>query len=160
MSIPNPLPLPSPPSLTPTILLALTLLLLTLSLLTLLQTYHRLAHIPGPLLNALTPLVVTYHCLKGDINSYNQSLVDRYGPLVRVTPTTVMISDAKTLQYVCSQRAGYRKGLWFEFARWSLERSSSLAMRGNEERKVRKGMLSPAVSSPFATWSGVKCGGG
>jgi hypothetical protein len=113
------------------------------------HTYLRLRHIPGPLLNGFTPLVITYHCLRGDINTYNQRLVNKYGPLVRVTPTTVMISDAKTLAYVCSTKAGYRKGLYFEFARWSLERRSRLSMRGNEERKERKGKLGPAVSFLF-----------
>jgi len=113
------------------------------------RQYYRLRHIPGPFLNALTPLVLTYHCIKGDITAYTYSLAEKYGPLVRVSPNIVMHSDPDTFRRVCSVKANYTKGLWFEFSRWSLERYSCIAMRDNESRKERKGMLMPAVSIPF-----------
>ena len=77
--------------------------------------------------------MITYHYLKGDMNIYNQGLVDKYGLLMCVMPTTVMIPNAQTLYYMYLQKVGYCKGLWFKFVRRSLERTSLLAMRGNEE---------------------------
>ncbi len=134
---------------TPAILKALTLALLVVYLIQVFRTWHRLRHIPGPLLNSLTPLVLSYHCVKGDVNAYHHGLAIKYGPLVRIAPNSVMISDAETLRHICSVKAGYRKGLWFEFSRWNLERPSSLSMRDNAPRKERKARMSPAVSSSF-----------
>jgi len=107
--------------------------------------WYRLRHIPGPFLNSITPLVLTYHCIKEDITEYTHSLSVKYGPLVRVSPTVVMYSDPDTFRRICSVKAGYTKGLWFEFSRWDLKRYSIIAMRDNESRKERKSKLSPAV---------------
>ncbi|KAK0631284.1 cytochrome P450 [Immersiella caudata] len=137
---------PSPP-----LIITSTLTLLTLlCTLYLFRTWHRLSHIPGPLLNSLTPLVLTYHCLiKEDINTYVYNLSLKYGPLVRVAPNVVAHYDPETLRRVCSVKANYTKGLWFEFSRWDLERYSCIAMRDNESRKVRKGMLLPAWAGRY-----------
>ncbi|KAK5653714.1 hypothetical protein OQA88_8745 [Cercophora sp. LCS_1] len=107
-------------------------------------TWRRLRHIPGPFLNSISPLVMTYHCLKEDISDYSHRLTIKYGPLVRVSPNVVMYEDPETMRRVCSVKANYTKGLWFEFSRWSLERYSCIAMRDNESRKERKAKLLPA----------------
>jgi len=88
---------------------------------------------------------MTWHCIKEDITVYTHSLTVKYGPLVRVSPNVVMYSDPDTFRRVCSVKANYTKGLWFEFSRWDLHRPSLIAMRDNESRKDRKSRLSPAV---------------
>ena len=108
-------------------------------------TWWRLRHIPGPFLNSITPLVLTYHCIKEDITVYTHRLTEKYGPLVRIQPNMVMFSDPDTFRHVTSVKAGYTKGLWFEFSRWSLERYSLISLRDNETRKTRKGQLAPVV---------------
>ncbi|KAK1828873.1 cytochrome P450 [Podospora conica] len=113
------------------------------------QTWRRLSHVPGPLLNSLTPLVLTYHCLKEDINTYVYNLSLQYGPLVRVSPNIVAHFDPETFRHVCSYKANYTKGLWFEFSRWDLDHYSCIAMRDNESRKERKAKLVPAWSGQY-----------
>ncbi|KAH6855585.1 cytochrome P450 [Chaetomium sp. MPI-CAGE-AT-0009] len=122
----------------------LILAIATASLFQVFRQWRRLRHVPGPFLNSITPLVLTYHCLKEDITTYTYNLTVKYGPLVRVSPTVVVHSDPETFRRVCSTKANYTKGLWFEFSRWDLERYSCIAMRDNESRKGRKTKLLPA----------------
>jgi len=128
----------------------LTILILTLATIThLYKNYLKLRHIPGPFLNAISPLPITYHTLKKDMNEYLYGLHRRYGPLVRVNPTTVLVCDAETLRYVFSTKGGFRKSEWFEFTKWDPDRYSSISMRDDEARKERKALLAPAVCILF-----------
>ncbi|KAK0644013.1 cytochrome P450 [Cercophora newfieldiana] len=139
-------------SLKPTGILAYTAIGLCLwTALYVFRTWRRLSHVPGPFLNSITPLVLTYHCLKEDINTYTYELSLKYGPLVRVAPNVVAHYDPETLRRVCSVKANYTKGLWFEFSRWDLERYSCIAMRDNESRKIRKTKLLPAWAGQYMT---------
>ena len=81
-------------------------------------SWQRLRHVPGPFLNSITPLCLTWHCLKEDITVYTHSLAQKYGPLVRISPNVVMFSDPDTFRHICSVKANYARGLWFEFTRW------------------------------------------
>lgn len=141
-----------------TILLYSLLSLATWYLVSVYLQYRRLRHIPGPFLNSITPLVCTYHSIKCDMSAYIYNLTVKYGPLVRITPNTVVNVDADTFRRICSYKAGYTKGLWFEFSRWDLDSYSCIAMRDNETRKERKNKLSPAVCNPpppsLFPWSG------
>ncbi|KAK0702761.1 cytochrome P450 [Lasiosphaeris hirsuta] len=122
------------------------------ALITAIQTFRawwRLRHVPGPFLNSITPLVMTYHCFKGDITNYTHNLTVKYGQLVRVQPNVVVYNDPETFRRICSLKANYTKGLWFEFSRWDLDRYSCIAMRDNESRKDRKTKLLPAANLPF-----------
>ncbi|KAH6649549.1 cytochrome P450 [Chaetomium tenue] len=110
------------------------------------RAWWRLRHIPGPFLNSITPLAMTYHCFTEDVTTYTYNLTRKYGPLVRVQPNVVVYNDPETLRRICSVKADYTKGLWFEFSRWNLERYSCIAMRDNESRKERKTKLLPAAS--------------
>lgn len=115
------------------------------------RTWRRLSHVPGPFLNSITPLVLTYHCLIEDTNNYTYRLSLKYGPLVRIAPNLVAYYDPETLRRICTVKANYTKGLWFEFSRWDLERYSCLSMRDNESRKIRKTKLLPAWAGQYMT---------
>ncbi|KAK4182202.1 cytochrome P450 [Podospora australis] len=108
--------------------------------------WSRLRHVPGPFLNSITPLVYAWHTIRDGQAKYVYSLCQKYGPVVRVTPNTVVVSDPQTLRYFCSLKANYTKGLWAEFTRWDLKRYSCIAMRDNESRRERKKKLLPAWS--------------
>lgn len=128
------------------ILYFLPILLLTYYVTTVIRQYFRLRHIPGPFLNSLTPLCLAYHSLKGDVTEYVYKTAKEYGPLARIAPNTVVYTDPDTFRKICSYKAGYNKGLWFEFSRWDLNSYSCLAMRDSATRKERKNKLAPAVS--------------
>ncbi len=132
-----------------TTIVGLTFTLTLAAVLPVIRQWYRLRHIPGPFLNSITSLVLAYHSWKEDHCTYVYRLCQEYGPLVRVTPTVVVFSDGPTLRYICSVKANYTKGLWFEFTRWDLERYSCISMRDNESRKERKMKLLPAVGSPL-----------
>ncbi|KAK4153255.1 putative cytochrome P450 E-class, group I [Chaetomidium leptoderma] len=125
-----------------------TFLLILAAVVPVIRQWYRLRHIPGPFLNSITPLVLAYHSWKEDYCTYVYRLCQEYGPLVRVTPNVMVFSDAQTFRHICSVKANYTKGLWFEFARWDLERYSCIAMRDNESRKERKIKLLPAWAGP------------
>ncbi|KAK0716635.1 cytochrome P450 [Apiosordaria backusii] len=140
---------PTPTTTAISITFAAALLLFTIGfILPTFRQWYRLRHVPGPFLNSITSLVYARRTLKDGSAQYVYDLCKKYGPLVRVTPNIVVFSDAQTFRYVCSPKANYTKGLWFEFSRWDLERWSCIAMRDNESRKERKRRLIPAWSGP------------
>ncbi len=128
-----------------TIVVGLTFILILITVVPVIRQWYRLRHIPGPFLNSITSLVLVYHSWKEDHTTYVYRLCQEYGPLVRVAPTVVVFCDGPTFRYICSAKANYTKGLWFEFSRWDLKRYSCIAMRDNESRKERKMKLLPAV---------------
>ncbi|KAM7185862.1 Cytochrome P450 [Naviculisporaceae sp. PSN 640] len=128
-------------------LLVVPVLLLIYYIINVIRQYFRLRHVPGPFLNALTPLCLTYHSLKGDMTEYVYKVAKQYGPLARIAPNIVVYTDPDTFRKICSYKAGYTKGLWFEFSRWDLNSYSCIAMRDSATRKERKNKLAPAWSS-------------
>jgi hypothetical protein len=69
-------------------------------------TFHPLAHVPGPLLWKITSLYLHYHAYIGDEPSVIHVAHLKYGPLVRVAPNEVDISDADAIPaiYVTERR--------------------------------------------------------
>jgi len=134
----------------PTILQGTTLLLTSWYLASVFRQWWRLRHIPGPFINAITPLAYTYHSIKNDITIYTYNLTKKYGPLVRISPNVVVFSDPETFRHICSPKSGYSKGLWFEFLRWDLEHHSCITMRDDASRKERKTKLLTAVGLAYS----------
>jgi len=94
---------------TRTLFLAPTLVLFVAGLLRLFFTWRRLRHVPGPFLNSITPLAMTWHGMTEDMTVYTHSLTEKYGPLVRISPNVVMYSDPDTFRRVCSVKAKLHK---------------------------------------------------
>lgn len=92
----------------------LSVLIITSTLFILLRctyrcTLHPLSHIPGPLLPKLTTLWLHYHAYIGDEVSTIHKLHQRYGPLVRVSPSEVDISDADAITPIYISKGGFPK---------------------------------------------------
>ena len=81
----------------PLIATAAPLILLIVARLVYRLYLHPIAHIPGPLLPKLTSLWLYYHAYIGDEASVIHRLHAQYGPLVRVAPNEVDISDADAI---------------------------------------------------------------
>jgi cytochrome P450 len=71
--------------------------------------FHPLAHIPGPLIPKITSLWLHYHAYIGDEASSIHQLHLKYGPLVRVSPNEVDISDADAIQPIYVSKGGFPK---------------------------------------------------
>ena len=75
--------------------------------------FHPLAHIKGPLIPKLTPLWLYYHSYVGDESSVIDRLHKRYGPVLRIAPNEVDISDGAALGPIYSEKGGFRKTLCY-----------------------------------------------
>jgi cytochrome P450 len=56
--------------------------------------FHPLSKFPGPFWASVTRLWIAYHNLKGDEYQVVYELHKKYGPVIRVTPTLLLFSDA------------------------------------------------------------------
>ena len=70
---------------------------------------HPLAHIPGPLIPKITSLWLYYHAYVGDEATVIHKLHARYGPLVRVSPNEIDISDADAIGPIYISKGGFPK---------------------------------------------------
>ncbi|KAL1634458.1 hypothetical protein SLS58_010654 [Diplodia intermedia] len=80
----------------PQSLLALALLTYVLGIAVYRLTLHPLAKIPGPKLAAITQLYQTFYCYYRNESRFYQHierLHEKYGPVVRITPTEVSLND-------------------------------------------------------------------
>jgi hypothetical protein len=57
--------------------------------------FHPLAKFPGPVINALSPIPGIISLLKGRIPLDNKVLHDKYGSVVRVSPTELSYNSAQ-----------------------------------------------------------------
>ncbi|KAF2139253.1 uncharacterized protein K452DRAFT_254487 [Aplosporella prunicola CBS 121167] len=66
---------------------------------------HPLAKFPGPFWASVTRLWVAYHNLKEDECQVELELHKKYGPVVRITPTLLLVSDSKKLPEIYNRQA-------------------------------------------------------
>ncbi|GJD05015.1 flavonoid 3',5'-hydroxylase [Colletotrichum higginsianum] len=71
--------------------------------------FHPLAKFPGPFWGSVTRLWITYHNIKEDECQVNRELHRKYGPVIRITPTMLLVSDATKLPEVYSRNANKSK---------------------------------------------------
>lgn len=71
--------------------------------------FHPLSHIPGPLLPKITSLWVYWHSYVGDEATVIHAAHERYGPLVRVEPNAVDISDGDAIAPIYISKGGFLK---------------------------------------------------
>ena len=71
--------------------------------------FHPLAKFPGPFWASVTRLWITYHNLKEDEYLVFWDLHKKYGPIVRVTPTLLVVSDATKLPSIYHRYADKSK---------------------------------------------------
>ncbi|KAF9873690.1 hypothetical protein CkaCkLH20_08800 [Colletotrichum karsti] len=67
--------------------------------------FHPLAKFPGPFWGSVTRLWITYHNIKQDECQVNQALHRKYGPVIRITPTMLLVSDATKLPDIYHRNA-------------------------------------------------------
>lgn len=86
-----------------------TLLLLSTTLLTYRLLIHPLSHIPGPLICKITSLWLHYHAYIGTEASTIHALHAKYGPIVRIAPNKIDISDAEAVPPIYISHGGFEK---------------------------------------------------
>ncbi|KAL1610164.1 hypothetical protein SLS60_001829 [Paraconiothyrium brasiliense] len=66
--------------------------------------FHPLCNFPGPFWASVTRLWIAYHNILGDECELELALHKRYGPVLRITPTLLLVSDATKLPEVYSRQ--------------------------------------------------------
>lgn len=66
---------------------------------------HPLRHFPGPFWSSVTRLWIAYHDILGDECEVELALHKKYGPVLRITPTLLLVSDATKLPEVYNRQA-------------------------------------------------------
>ncbi|OLN87949.1 Pisatin demethylase 1 [Colletotrichum chlorophyti] len=69
------------------------------------RVFHPLSVFPGPFWGSVTRLWITYHNVKEDECQVFQGLHEKYGPVIRITPTMLLVSDAKKLPEIYHRNA-------------------------------------------------------
>ncbi|ETN44187.1 uncharacterized protein HMPREF1541_10737 [Cyphellophora europaea CBS 101466] len=92
-------------------LVASTLFLVYLVLRSLyrLSPLHTLHHIPGPICSRLSSIPLLYHSYMGDETAWFNRLHRLHGPMIRISPNTVDISDGAALHDIYVANGGFRK---------------------------------------------------
>jgi hypothetical protein len=67
--------------------------------------FHPLRHFPGPFWASVTRLWIAWHNYLGDECEVELALHRKYGPVLRVTPTLLLVSDATKLPEVYNRQA-------------------------------------------------------
>ncbi|KAK2879441.1 hypothetical protein FQN49_000876 [Arthroderma sp. PD_2] len=77
-------------------------------------TYLRLRHIPGPPLAALTSFVRRSWVLAGNLHQKHTDLHRKYGTVVRVGPSAVLISQPKAVDKIYGFKAKFLKSEFYD----------------------------------------------
>ena len=70
---------------------------------------RRLSHIPGPRLAAYTDIYRAYHTSRGDVQSLQRDLHEKFGPAVRIGPNTVSLSSPHLIGTIYGSRSSWQK---------------------------------------------------
>jgi cytochrome P450 len=105
-----------------------TVLLLTYLARVALQWY-RLSHIPGPFWASISSFWIIKQSLKGRLPLATKELTDRYGPLVRVSPTELVTCDPEIVRRTTAVRSEYTRGPWYNAMKFEPGRDNLFSMR-------------------------------
>lgn len=75
--------------------------------------FHPLSHIPGPPLPKITSAWLNFHTYLGDETTAIHLLHQKYGPIVRIGPRDVDISDGAALNAIYADKGGFRKAEYY-----------------------------------------------
>ncbi|KAH8666434.1 flavonoid 3',5'-hydroxylase [Xylariales sp. PMI_506] len=71
--------------------------------------FHPLSKFPGPFWGSVTRLWLAYHNAKADECETVRDLHKKYGPVIRITPTMLLVSDATKLPEIYNRNANKSK---------------------------------------------------
>ncbi|KAI1312936.1 cytochrome P450 [Xylaria venustula] len=90
--------------------------------------WHRLRHIPGPLLASFSHLWIGYSGWSGKQYAIHKHLGEKYGPLVRIGPNTVSTDDPETIRRISSAKSVYPRSGWYDGARFHPDSDAMFTM--------------------------------
>ncbi|OMJ24083.1 Versicolorin B desaturase [Smittium culicis] len=103
-----------------------------------------LRKIPGPWYARFSANPANRAVLKGETTRYLQSLHDKYGPIVRITPDKVSVSNTKEFKKILASYK-YRKGE--EYEGFANVHESIFSTRDEDFNRMRRRQVGPAFST-------------
>ncbi|KAI1010307.1 hypothetical protein LB503_004894 [Fusarium chuoi] len=109
--------------------------------------------LPGPWYTHFTHLVLKYQILAGNRVHYIHALHQRYGPVVRVSPGEVDVSDPEAFSKIHKIGSGFLKSAWYDAVTPDRE-PGIFVMRDPHQHAARRRLFARAfsVSSLLTNW--------
>ncbi|KAK4505181.1 hypothetical protein PRZ48_003144 [Zasmidium cellare] len=133
-------------SISGSIFLDVLVLAVALFALTSYRSYNRLKHIPGPTLWGWTVLPLFMVHLRGEIYDVFGDLNKKYGPLVRIAPNTLLISDPEELRKMSAARSPYTRSPWYVAMRVIPGVENVLSTRDEHDHDERRRKMASGYS--------------
>lgn len=111
--------------------------------------FHPLSHIPGPFLWAISDLPIWYHYVirGGRLLHVLPGLHDRYGPVVRISPSEVHLSDPTNYDKIYSMGTKFLKDpSFYTPMEGPVATPILLTILSLDEHRIRRKMLTPFFS--------------
>lgn len=107
---------------------------------------RRLRHIPGPRWTAWTNMWLMNRQLGGRVARELAEMHKTYGPIIRIAPNWVVISDPKELRKVWAARGPWYRGRWYELFRLDQPIETVLSQRDDTEHNWLRTKLLPGYT--------------
>lgn len=123
-------------------LIGYVVLLLAFVVFSYIKSWLRLRHIPGPTSWGWSVFPLFNVHLQGAIYDKFGELNRQYGPLVRIAPDTLLVSDPDVLRRMSAARSPYTRSDWYIAMRLNPGQDNVLAQRNEEKHDdLRRRML-------------------
>ncbi|KAK6067687.1 cytochrome P450 [Seiridium cupressi] len=103
--------------------------------------WHRLSHVPGPLIASLTNLWGCWYVYRMQFHQKTKNINDQYGKIVRISPNDVLVSDPDTIWHINSARSLYPRGGWYGSIRFNPYGDSVFSELNTSSHDKRKSKL-------------------
>ncbi|KAK9422873.1 hypothetical protein SUNI508_04540 [Seiridium unicorne] len=103
--------------------------------------WHRLSHVPGPLIASLTNLWGCWYMNRMQFHQKTKTINDQYGKIVRISPNDVLVSDPDTIWHINSARSMYSRGGWYGSIRFNPYGDSVFSELNTSSHDKRKSKL-------------------
>lgn len=116
-------------------------------ILTSIHSYWRLRHIPGPPLAAFTSWWWIHAAVSGKGHLALADACSRYGSIARISPNTVVTSDADLIRKMNAYRGStYTRGKWYKAFKMDAERENLFTELNEQKHFEMRNRLSPGYS--------------
>lgn len=109
-------------------------------------SYTRLSHIPGPRGWAWSVWPLFKLHLGGAIHDVHNSMSRQYGPLVRISPSMLLLSDPEELRRINAARSPYTRAPWYVAMRLMPGVDSVFSTRDEQDHNERRKKMAAGYS--------------
>ncbi|KAK3330032.1 cytochrome P450 86A1 [Apodospora peruviana] len=109
-------------------------------------SFRKLQHIPGPTWAAWTSLWLIRRQLGGRVARDLASLSKKYGPIYRIAPNWVIVSDPAEVRRVWHVRGPWYRGQWYDMFKFDQPVDTIISLKDNAAHAAHRSKLLPGYS--------------